>query len=96
MFQDDVAFIQADTNVDTAAGDSPKTNSKGQLECFHCGKANHWSYACPELTDKEHEELIKKYKARRGDRIHTQVCKEFWLAIFLVVKCALAISLLAP
>ena len=76
MFQEDVAFIQADANVDTVAGDSPKTNSKGQSECFHCGKADHWSYACPKLTGKEREELTKKYKARRGDRIHTQVCKE--------------------
>jgi hypothetical protein len=38
-------------------GDGPRTNSKGESHCFHCGAANHWAYECPELTGDQQGQL---------------------------------------
>jgi hypothetical protein len=34
------------------SGDGPRTNSKGESHCFHCGAANHWAYECPDVGKK--------------------------------------------
>jgi hypothetical protein len=39
------------------SGDGPRTNSKGESDCFHCGGANHWAYKCPELTGDQQGQL---------------------------------------
>ncbi len=45
-------------NVSTMTGKSgPRTNSKGESHCFHCGAANHWVYKCPELTGDQQGQL---------------------------------------
>jgi hypothetical protein len=38
-------------------GDGPRTNSKGESHCFHCGGANHWAYESPELTGDQQGQL---------------------------------------
>jgi hypothetical protein len=38
-------------------GDGPRTNSKGESQCFHCRGANHWAYECPELTGDQQGQL---------------------------------------
>jgi hypothetical protein len=39
------------------SGDGPRTNSKEEFHCFHCGAANHWAYKCPELTGDQQGQL---------------------------------------
>jgi hypothetical protein len=35
----------------------PRTNSKGESHCFHCGGVDHWAYKCPELGGEQQEQL---------------------------------------
>jgi hypothetical protein len=39
------------------SGDDPRTNSKGESHCFHCGGADHWAYKCPKLTGDQQGQL---------------------------------------
>jgi hypothetical protein len=39
------------------SGDGPRTNSKGESHCFHCGAAIHWAYECPEQTGDQQGQL---------------------------------------
>ncbi len=34
-----------------------KTNSRGESHCFHCGRATHWAYECPQLTGEHQAQL---------------------------------------
>ena len=34
-----------------------KTNSQGELHCFHCGGTTHWAYECPHLTAEQQGQL---------------------------------------
>jgi hypothetical protein len=46
------------------SGDGPRTNSKGESHCFHCGGADHWAYECPELTGDQQGQLHIKLQAQ--------------------------------
>ncbi len=50
----------ASDKVSTMTGRSskgPRTNSKGESHCFHCGAADHWAYKCPELSGEQQDQL---------------------------------------
>jgi hypothetical protein len=36
----------------------PRTNSKGESHCFHCGAADHWAYECLELSGEQQDQLL--------------------------------------
>jgi hypothetical protein len=50
----------ASNKVSTMTGWSskgPRSNSKGESHCFHCGAADHWAYKCPELSREQQDQL---------------------------------------
>ena len=61
-----VVFKQTSSDTKTS-----KTNKKGESDCFHCGKQNHWTYEFPQLSEKERDELNETKE--KGGYIHTQV-----------------------
>jgi hypothetical protein len=38
-------------------GDTPKTNSRGELHCYNCGSMDHWAYVCPHLSNEQQQQL---------------------------------------
>jgi hypothetical protein len=46
------------------SGDGSRTNSKGELHCFHCGAADHWAYEYPELTGEQQGQLQMNVKVQ--------------------------------
>ena len=40
-----------------SAEDGTKANAAGRKDCFHCGKTDHWSRECPDLTPALRQEL---------------------------------------
>jgi hypothetical protein len=54
-------------NVSTMTGKlggGPRMNSKGKLDCFQCGAADHWAYKCPELTGEQQGQLQMNVEAQ--------------------------------
>jgi hypothetical protein len=51
------------------SGNGPRTNSKGESHCFHCGVPDHWANECPKLTADQqgHLHMNLQYKKDRGD-----------------------------
>jgi hypothetical protein len=47
-------------------GDGPRTNSKEESHCFHCGAADHWAYECPELTGDQQGQLHINLQAQNN------------------------------
>ncbi len=50
------------------SGDRPRTNSKGELHCFHCRAADHWAHKCPELTREQQGQLHMNLEAQDDGR----------------------------
>ena len=70
--QDHVNFMQQDGDRQDA-GSGIKKNSAGKLDCFNCGKDDHWSYECPELTAEKRAILKSKYDKRQEGCLHAQI-----------------------
>jgi hypothetical protein len=66
---DDVSMITGCTRAE-----GPRTNSKGESHCFHCGGASHWPYECPQLSSKQQAQLHMNLEAGQdeGDAIPTE------------------------
>jgi hypothetical protein len=47
----------ASTITGGPGGDTPKTNSSGELHCYNCGAADHWAYECPHLSSEQQQQL---------------------------------------
>jgi hypothetical protein len=50
----------ASNEVSTMTGrlsKGPRTNSKGESHCFHCGAVDNWAYKCPELSGEQQDQL---------------------------------------
>ena len=58
-------------NSFTEINKDTKTSNKGKSNFFHCGDLNHWSYECPQLSDKQMWELSATKE--NGGRVHTEV-----------------------
>ena len=58
--KDESVGRDASNKVSTMTGRSnmsPRTNSKGESHCFHCGVADDWAYKCPELCREQQDQL---------------------------------------
>ncbi len=49
------------------SNEGPRTNSKGESHCFHCGAANHWVYKCPELSREQKDQFHMTLQGERGE-----------------------------
>ena len=36
---------------------TPRVNRVGDSHCYNCGKTDHWSYECPNLTAEQQAQL---------------------------------------
>ena len=64
--KEEFAFVQTSRYTKTI-----RTKKKGEYDCFHCGKSNHYAYECPQLSERERDEL-SAIKEKCG-RVNTQV-----------------------
>ena len=55
-------------------GGEPKTNSKGESNCFNCGSPSHWAYKCLWLSGKQQVQLHMSVEAQeeQGDNEQTK------------------------
>ncbi len=47
-------------------GDTPKTNSRGESNCYNCGAADHWAYECPHPSSKQQQQLHMNLDVQNG------------------------------
>ncbi len=58
--KDGILGGDASNKVSTMIGrlsEGPRTNSKGESHCFHCGGTDNWAYECPELEGEQQDQL---------------------------------------
>ena len=52
--------IDLSTIIGGSRGDTPKTNSRGELHCYNCGAVDHWAYKCSHLSNEQQKQLHMK------------------------------------
>ena len=51
---------------------APRTNSKGELHCFNCGRATHWAYECPQLSGEQQAQLHMSLESQEDEQTGEQ------------------------
>jgi hypothetical protein len=52
------------TITGASRGDTPKTNSRGELHCYNWGAMDHWAYKSPYLLNKQQQQLHMNLDAK--------------------------------